>query len=355
VLPTQQWLLWLGRPGLLKLEVAELWSVLSEVGEGRASVSLATEPLADFDWVGERPYRHRVLSDDGSEGGQLRIRTSGTTGTPSWVVKKVADVLGDRGSRVTSQDRWLLCYSPARWAGLSVMAHTLRTRSELVVPDSLEVMDILAALPYCTSLSLTPSLFRKLSIAGGRRLGATSVQQVTFGGEYASQGVLDAAQRTWPAARVSHVYATTEHGDICAVSDGLEGIPITALRDRPWMLEQGELVLGSQRTRDLWELKEGRLYYAGRVDDVVNVGGNKVRVGVVERECLTVAGVQECRAFGVASPVLGQVVCLEYVGDVDSQTVQRELATRLPRYAVPVRVVCVPELPRTEAGKVVRR
>lgn len=343
--------MWLGKPGLLKLEVAELWLVLLDVWEGRISVSLAAEPLEGFDWVGEHD-RHILLGD---VGGQLSIRTSGTTGVPGWVTKQMADVLGDRGSVATPQARWLLCYSPARWAGLSVMAHTLRTHSELVVPDSLEIADILAALPDCTSISLTPSLFRKLSIAGGSQLSQAGVQQVTFGGEYASQGVLDAAQRTWPAARVSHVYATTEHGDICAVSDGREGIPITALRGRPWTLVQGELVLGTRRTRDLWELKEGRLYYAGRLDDVINVGGNKVQAGVVERECLAIAEVRECRAYGVDSSVLGQVVCLEYVGDADPQVVRHTLVDRLPRYAVPVRVVRVPELPLNAAGKVVRR
>src|SRR5262249_15060627 len=143
--------------------------------------------------------------------GQLTVYTSGTTGAPKASTKDVAEIFARKRGHGDPGDRWLLTYHPFRWAGISTISHALRFGCQLVVPTSLELADVLDAAPRATHVSLTPSLFRKMMlVASESALAALPLRQVTFGGEEATQAVLDAAHRLWPDARVTHTYASTE-------------------------------------------------------------------------------------------------------------------------------------------------
>src|SRR5207249_6402051 len=83
--------------------------------------------------------------------------------------------------------------------------------------------------PYTTlfrSVSGTPSRWRSLLIGSARALAeCRSIRQITLGGEISDQAILDALGRVLPAARITHVYATTEAGVLLSVSDRRAGFP----------------------------------------------------------------------------------------------------------------------------------
>lgn len=332
-------------------EVARLLDLLiHQVLTRRASLVLSPE---------ERPGYARItevgLGVDGGEadGGRIAVLTSGTTGTPKAHWKDLNEELQKKKGGGGPGDRWLLTYNPGRWAGLSVLLHCLKTGSEVVVPDSLRLESIRTALARATHVSLTPSLFRKLLMGGAEDLAASPLRQVTFGGEHASQKVLDTAAGLWPGARVSHVYASTELGDIAAVSDGREGCPVGRMPD--WRLtEEGELVVRGVHTGDIWEEVSGRLLFRGRLVELVNVGGAKVAPIMVENAADAVPGVLECRAYAVPNPLLGEVVGLDYTGTIEASALRRALAGILPKFAVPAVVRAVPAIELTSAAKLHR-
>ena len=187
-------------------------------------------------------------------GGLYQIATSGTTGQPTVHVVNLRAAL-EKKRPGSNRDRWLLTYSPQRWAGVSVVLHVMKSNSTLIIPDSLALGDILAAgtKHRATHIGLTPSLLKSLLLADGAgTLESWRIRQVTFGGEAVRQSVLDLAASLWPGARITHVYASTEQGDICAVSDGLAGVP--AYKFSSYHLSAGELLINGQSTGDLWEL-----------------------------------------------------------------------------------------------------
>jgi acyl-CoA synthetase (AMP-forming)/AMP-acid ligase II len=187
------------------------------------------------------------------------------------------------------------------------------------------------------------------------------LRQITLGGEYATQAVLDLARRCWPDARVTSVYASSEAGSSFVASDGLEGFPAEALEHgragRTGRLEpDGELVvtLASGRevhTGDFWALEQGRLLYRGRDEDLINVGGYKVSPAKVERVLLGVEGVEDCRVFGRPSPVTGEVVVAELVGEAEVAAVRAVCREQLARPEVPGLFRKVEAVPLTAAGK----
>ena len=76
--------------------------------------------------------------------GTLGILTSGTTGAPKTVLRSVPEALAaKRGGG--GGERWLLTFAPWRWAGISVLLHTIRFDGELIVPASPDAADLLAA------------------------------------------------------------------------------------------------------------------------------------------------------------------------------------------------------------------
>ena len=138
------------------------------------------------------------------------------------------------------------------------------------------------------------------------------------------------------------------------VMRGYWGKPVeTARKLRPGPLP-GEVVL---YTGDLCRLDdEGYLYFVARMDDVIKSRGEKVAPKEVENALVDIPGVKEAAVVGVPDELLGQavkafVVCETGV-TLSEREVRRECEKRLESYMVPSEVVFVPELPRTDTGKV---
>jgi amino acid adenylation domain-containing protein len=127
----------------------------------------------------------------------------------------------------------------------------------------------------------------------------------------------------------------------------------TAKKLRPGPLP-GELVL---YTGDLCKLDdEGYLYFVGRMDDIIKSRGEKVAPKEVENALVDIEGVKEAAVIGVPDELLGQavkafVVCETGV-TLDERHVRRECERRLESFMVPKQIVFVPELPRTDSGKI---
>ena len=345
--------LWIGEPGRFREEVDALTSLLStSVLAKQANLWLAAERREAFDWICASERNAHENAFDG--GGWIALQSSGTTGVPKWVRKRFDHILAQKKGRGARDDKWLLCYSPARWAGMSVIVHVLKHSAQLMVPCSLDPPHIVAAMDWTTHVSLTPSMFRKILLHAGDSLASSPIRQITFGGEYASQRTLDDAKAIWPRARVTHVYASTELGDICAVNDGKEGIPHARLRHFQ-LTGDGELVIEGHATGDLWERRGDRLIFQGRREEIINVGGAKVAPSLVEAACMGLAEISECRAYAVKNALLGEVVGLDYVGTIEPRQLRSLLIRAVPKFALPGRINRVNAIALTAAGKTPRR
>lgn len=344
--------LWLGKPGFLSFEVDKLISLLKEeILTRKSSLMLSSNP--DYkQWIGNDSY-HSCEEPLNLAGG-ICLLTSGTTGKAKENWKSLPALMEEKRGAGSIEDVWLLTYHPSRWAGLSVILHAIKHNCKLIVPNDLSPQSILDKINEVTHISLTPSLFRKLLIYDYEKLKSASIKQITFGGEYTTQKVLDDARTLWPNAKITHIYAMTELGDICACSDGLEGLPIRKLKMH-WELENGNLSIDGFITGDLWKLENERLYFIGRDVETINIGGAKITQSVVEQHTNAVDGVHECRAYPVSSALLGQIVGLDYVGDITPVELKKALVQKLPKYAVPVKLNKVESIELTSAGKITRK
>jgi acyl-CoA synthetase (AMP-forming)/AMP-acid ligase II len=345
-----------------------------------------------------RPHELTASADDESRRGgiaqPLMIRTTGTTGLAKAVrhdwrilARTVANV------RPAPQQRWLLAYGPQQFAGVQVLLHVAASRATLVAPFPRQPGDGLQALltDGVTCVSATPTFWRfLLAEAKSRKATLPRLEQITLGGEASPGDLLEEIAATFPDAKVSQVYASTEFGSITSVRDGRPGIAVTSLygESNPAAnvrVDDGELWVrpgagmpGSsddrsgggdevdrsgewRRTGDLVDIVGDRVMFKGRRSEVINVGGVKVHPLPVEDRITGLGSVAVARVFGRPSKLTGAIVAAEIVpaggvdgADVDGIRAQvRAAVADLPRAWRPRSVRFVDRI-ETRGGKTVR-
>jgi acyl-CoA synthetase (AMP-forming)/AMP-acid ligase II len=342
------------------------------------------------DLLADAPERSADVGPlDGAQ--PLVIRTTGTTGTPK-AARHDWRVLGQTVEKVEPKpdQRWLLAYGPQQFAGIQVMLHVLASRATLVAPFPRQPKDGLDAIlsEGITCVSATPTYWRfLLAEARSRRARLPGLEQITLGGEASPPDLLNELRATFPMARVSQVYASTEFGSITSVNDGLPGISIGSLwsASNPTSnvrAENGELWVRAEAgmlgyagedeadddspsptawrpTGDLVEVVGTRVVFRGRQSEIINVGGVKVHPLPVEERVLALDSVGAARVFGRPSKLTGAIVAVEIVpaaSGVDADTVRRavrDAVADLPRAWQPRSITIVDAL-ETRGGKTVR-
>lgn len=313
---------------------------------------------------------------------QWLLPTSGTTGVPKLIGHTLLSL-----TRTVKRDVakcrgfiWGLLYDPCRFAGLQVILQALLSGSLLSVSPSHDFdrqVDGLVA-DGVNALSATPTLWRKLLMDG--RIRECPLRQITLGGEIADQQILDGLKHCFPAARIVHIYASTEAGVGFSVHDGMAGFPAAWLENerapvpmrvrddghllvRPATVPEGAEIAGRLDadgyldTEDLVRVAGNRVFFSGRASGSVNVGGNKVMPEYVEEHIRHVDGVFDVCVYGKRSSMMGQIVAADIVPDpgVDMAGLRLDILnycrSTLENWQIPGILRFVSGLQETPAGK----
>ena len=320
------------------------------------------------------------------------LLTSGTTGPPKLVVHTLASLAGAIQDGGASADPvvWSTFYDIRRYGGLQIFLRAALTGTSLVLSSAREsAAEFLARAGShgVTHISGTPSHWRQaLMSPAAHRI---APRYVRLSGEIADQSILNHLQSFYPQAGVSHAFASTEAGVAFDVTDGMEGFPVAVLDRTPGVemkVEDCSLHIRSARTAcsylgaqtpvlkaadgfvdtgDMIELRDGRCYFVGRRDGVINVGGLKVHPEEVEAVINRHPEVRMSLVHRKKSPVTGALVVAEVVlndvppaGGRDVPALQRDIQSHcrntLSPHKVPVAINFVPALAVAESGKMVR-
>jgi len=113
------------------------------------------------------------------------------------------------------------------------------------------------------------------------------------------------------------------------------------------------------RSSDLGYFDEaGRLFFAGRGDDVINVGGFKVAPTEVESAALRCPGIKDCICVGMQSRMGTALKLLVVVQDghpFDAKAIAAAMRPHLEPYKIPSLIERIDEVPRTYNGKINRK
>jgi len=334
--------------------------------------------------VGER----KKPSPTPSAGTYVCLLTSGTTGSPKCVKydwERISGAVSENSKYVGR--RWLMGYHITNFAGIQVFLQCFVNGGCLVIPDQWPpswANDVEALSKYQIQyLNCTATYMRKIlfSLADDMEI---PLKSITLGGEMVDQVLIDSLKRRLPAAKVNHIYASTELGATIEVRDEKEGFPKELLLRGNLRIIEGELYAKKSHrsmlgylglteassmapesdswlpTGDLVDIENDRVIFLGRRDSMVNVGGFKVNPFGVEGVIREVKGVKEVSVSGQKNPIAGNLLKAILVPCSDQD--EKELKTRvlehcrsrLPYYSVPRLFEFREELTYTSSYKVKR-
>jgi len=124
-------------------------------------------------------------------------------------------------------------------------------------------------------------------------------------------------------------------------------------------LDAPVFVEGWYRTGDAGYFDEdGYLFLTGRLNEVINRGGQKIAPNEVDEALQSHPAVRAAAAFPIPHATLGEEIAATVVATdgapADEQALLRYLRERLAPYKVPRRIVFVDDIPRGDTGKIQR-
>ena len=318
--------------------------------------------------------------------------TSGTTGLPKLAVHTLKNLTGAiRPNRQPGEDIvWSTFYDIRRYGGLQIFLRAALTGSSLVLSRTEEstagFLEHVAA-HQVTHISGTPSHWRRALMSPAAKL--IHPRYVRLSGEIADQGILNNLRSVYPNARMSHAFASTEAGVAFEVNDNTAGFPADAIANTPdveMKVEDGTLRIRSERTAsrylginppvlkgedgfvdtgDVVELRDGRYFFTGRRDGVINVGGLKVFPEEIESVINRHPEVHMSLVRTRKNPITGALVVADVMlkpavaTDRDFKAIQNDILllcrNSLSSHKVPATISFVPGFTVAESGKVMRR
>lgn len=321
------------------------------------------------------------------------LLTSGTTGIPKLVVHTLASLAGaiEPASARTRPIVWSTFYDVRRYGGLQVLLRAVLTRASLVLSSAQEsTTEFLAraAAQGVSHISGTPSHWRRALMSPAAQL--IEPEYIRLSGEIVDQAILNQLRSRYPKAQIVHAFASTEAGVAFEVRDEMAGFPPAALESTPnveMKVEDGSLRIRSKRTAvrylgdgapalkdangfvdtgDMLELRNGRYYFAGRRDGVINVGGLKVHPEEIEAVINRHPAVQISLVRTKKSPLTGALVIADvvlqpspHVASGDPSILENDILSlcrdKLSSHKVPAAINFISTLSIAESGKVLRR
>ena len=316
------------------------------------------------------------------------MATSGTTGIPKLINHSFSSLI--RSTKLNAVKggslRWALMYEPCSFAGLQVLLQALLGGSCLLTAPigNLEKYVKFLVSNKCNAISATPSMWRKLLLLTD--LKNLKLKFISLGGEIADSNILKTLSNNFPQARITHIYASTEVGVAFSVKDGKAGFPASYLNKVPnrnikLKVKQGKLFFKELSesnhissfdtltkdndsfvdTGDIVSVEGNRVYFLGRQNGSINVGGNKVMPNEIESVIRELPEILDAHAYGKPNPILGTVIVVDVVsnnsGDFDilKKLIHAYCREKLTSFKRPAIIKLVDSITLTSNGKIKRK
>jgi len=306
--------------------------------------------------------------DLGSDGrdiqpGRISVLTSGTTGLPKLIPHTSESLNTFDRVRTLGEHSWFVPYQIGSYAWYQMVALGLFVEGQrLVLPrakDLMENFEQALLKREITAVSSTPTFWRQAAMSIDLDVfKASAVTSISLGGEIVDQAILDFLLATFPAAKVKHIYASSETGAAIVVSDGKAGFDASIIDgscDRAVSVRiVGDRLQVRSRygktdaagdwidTGDIVERVGNRVFFRGRADNqMINVGGQKAFPAAIEAVLLSHPGVVWAQIVAKRAPLVGYLPTANLVLKPGLQPERAEIElsqfceAQLPEYAVP--------------------
>lgn len=339
--------------------------------------SLQNRPFSPVD-------RNRPMAaiDELPAGVTLVIATGGSEGEPRAVMLTDANLdaaaaASNRLLPLAAGDLWLDCLPLCHVGGLAILWRCARAGAAVLLHDGFAAGAVAADLARhpVTHLSLVPAMLTLLLDAGATP--PASLRHVLVGGAALAPALHERARAAgWPLNPSYGMSETAAQVATWTPADGpwqpglvgrpLPGIEVAIAPDGRIRIRGPQVMQGYAggggvdadgwlTTGDLGGIDAaGRLTVTGRADDMLISGGHNVHPLAVEAALVACPGIRDAAVTGLPDAVWGDLIVALVVGDATGDEIAAWCWRHLPGHARPRRIVRLPALPRSAAGKLER-
>lgn len=297
--------------------------------------------------------------------------SSGTTGKPKLMVHNFTNFLSSfKTPRRQRKLKFLLFLMFDHIGGLNTLMNCLNNGSSMVIPSDRnpekilvllekEKIEVLPTSPTFLNLMMQVENFNKYDLS--------SLKLITYGTEKMPQVLLEKINFQFPNARLLQTFGTSETGILKTKSKSSSSLYFKIVDDEiDYKIEHAQLYIRSKvsvkgykgiasskfekdgwfATGDLVEVDdEGFIKIIGRINDVINVGGQKVLPIEIEDILNGIDGVVASTVFSRPNAITGQIVCAKITvkPGIDKQALKKAIRTecskKLDKYKVPAKII----------------
>ncbi len=317
----------------------------------------------------EKVDKYDIIIAKGQSG--LVLFSSGTTGVPKVMVHNFSEIISEfKLPRKQKNLNFILFLLFDHIGGINTLLNCLNNGSQITIPSNrnpeyiLQLIEnkkvqVLPTSPTFLNLMLMTEDFDKYDLS--------SLKMITYGTERMPQHLLDKLKVKIPSVKFMQTFGTSETGILKTESKSSTSLFFRIIDPNyQYKIENEQLYLKSKNqvsgyvnqesnqftkegwfaTGDLVEVDDdGYLKIVGRINKVINVGGQKVLPKEVEDVINQIPEVIDSTVFGKDNAITGQMVCAKVVikeGLNEKEMKQLVLAKcreDLDKYKVPSKLI----------------
>lgn len=319
--------------------------------------------------VFEKVENYNQITKENQSG--LVLFSSGTTGVPKVMVHNFSKLISDfKEPKKQKNLNFILFLLFDHIGGINTLLGCLNNGSQITIPANRnpeyilqliqdKKIQVLPTSPTFLNLMLMTEDFDKYDLS--------SLKMITYGTERMPQHLLSRLKVKIPSVKFLQTFGTSETGILKTESKSSTSLFFKIIDpDYEFKIEEGQLYLKSQNqvsgyvnqesnqftqegwfaTGDLVEVDEdGYLKIIGRINKVINVGGQKVLPKEVEDVINEIPEVIDSTVYAKENAIVGQMVCAKVViaeGHDEKemkQQILRKCREELDKYKVPSKLI----------------